>query len=194
MYQPFSAQTLASSGSPEKQWNTVLLGGADALQRLDDVVVGVAVVDLQGEAVLLGDLDVGFERLELGSARACSSRPSSARAGTSRDRSRRRLARAGARPARRSRRWPRSSRPRRRGAAPRSGAAPPRRAREARAPRSRPTSATWAGRCRPAPRRGCRRSTRGRGARGSRAPRRRGSRGGCGCRRPATVSAWGSGG
>jgi hypothetical protein len=38
------------------------LGGADPQQRRDDLVVRVAVVDLQRDAALLGDPDVGLER------------------------------------------------------------------------------------------------------------------------------------
>ena len=40
-------------------------GRADALQGSDDVVVRVAIVDLEGEIVLFGDLDVRLERAEL---------------------------------------------------------------------------------------------------------------------------------
>ncbi len=42
------------------------LGGAFLLEDAQDVGVGVAVVDDQGLAVPLGDLDVGAERLLLG--------------------------------------------------------------------------------------------------------------------------------
>ena len=154
------------------------LGRADPTQRRDDLVVRVAVVDLQGEAVALGDVDVRLERAELGR------RGRRRRCGRSRARSRRRRARAGVRRARRSRR----GRRRARRDASSSGA-----------------SLGWSATA--ASRRGSRAATsadqrrrrhvgadlhgpgdadatpRGRGARARRAggPRRR-SRGGCGCR------------
>ena len=67
-YQPSSATSFGELGVAAEAVEHRALGRADPAQGLHDLAVRVAVVDLQGEAVLLGDRDVRLERAELGGA------------------------------------------------------------------------------------------------------------------------------
>ena len=63
--QPSSATSFANSASPLKQWNTVRSGAPTRRSVSHDLLVRVAVVDLQREVVLLRDRDVRLEGAHL---------------------------------------------------------------------------------------------------------------------------------
>ena len=63
--QPASTQVRAISGPDEKQWKITVVGRALGAQHVEDLGVGVAVVDHQRLAGALGQVDVPRERLAL---------------------------------------------------------------------------------------------------------------------------------